>query len=207
MKQPIRVVIAHEHPFMREGLNSILTRQPDLTVVGVAATGREALDLVAQHQPDVLLADMHLPVLSGLAALWARQPAAGVTRVILLTIGSERYVVLPLLTRGATGYLLYVRKDTAARDLMETIRGVVAGRLGIAGPGAPAPPLPALTPREHDVLTLLVQGYRNHEIAATLSISVRTVHAHRANLYRKLAVRNGGELLLVALQHHLIHVA
>lgn len=207
MKQPIRVVIAHDHPFMREGLASVLARQPDLTVVGVATTGREALDLVARHQPDVLVADMHLPVLSGLAALWARQPRAVVTRVILLTISNERNVVLPLLTRGTTGYLLYVHKDTAARDLLETIRGVVDGRVGVAGLGAPAPPLPTLTPREHDVLTLLAQGCSNYEMATALSISVRTVHAHRANLYRKLAVHNGGELLLVALRHHLIHVA
>lgn len=172
--------------------------------------------MVERLRPDVLVTDVQLPVMGALAVLQQLGQRGLRTRVVILTSSSGRQDLLPLLEAGATGY---VRKDTAADHLVETIRAVVAGRVVVTpqlvalmlraddrpvGVESPAPPLPALTKRQRDVLTLIAQGYSNGEIAARLFVGVKTVETHRMNLYRKLEVHSVGELFAVAWRQNLI---
>ncbi len=197
----IRLVIAEDHQIVREGLRVFLEAQPDMEVVAEAANGREALEAVRQHRPDVLLLDLIMPEVDGLTVL--RQVAQEVpeTKVLVLTSASDDRMVLPAVRAGAAGYVL---KTISAAELAEAVRKVVQGEPVLhpeitrmlmrevrQGPGAVAGE--AFTQRELEVLSLLAHHLTNKEIAVELGISETTVKTHVRNILHKLGVSTRAE--------------
>ncbi|USQ74768.1 response regulator [Ornithinimicrobium cryptoxanthini] len=223
----IRVVLADDHRLFREGVASLLQRAPDLDLVGSAASGEEAIALVDELGPEVVLMDLNMPGLGGIAAtreLRARHPEVG---VVVLTMLEDDASVFAALQAGARGYVL---KDAERGDLVRAIRAVASGEalLGApvaqrvldqfgAEPAAPAPPTPTpathvateppgdtsldrLTPRELEVLRLIAAGQRNSDIAETLVISHKTVGNHISSIFAKLHIRDRVHAVLRARQ-------
>ncbi|MGR7024401.1 MadR family response regulator transcription factor [Geodermatophilus sp. URMC 62] len=202
---PIRLVIVDDHAIVRQGLRSILEREPDVEVVGEATTAADALDLVARVRPHIVLLDLELSAgsdLTGLALcgeLTARTPAPGV--LVVTTFLDER-LVLEAIQRGARGYVL---KDVDAVALVAAIRAVRRGESAfdshsaamvvrsLAAPAPPSPSSPDLTGREREVLALLARGLSNEAIGRELYISATTAKFHVTNLMRKLAVSRRAE--------------
>jgi DNA-binding NarL/FixJ family response regulator len=209
------LVLVDDHQIVRQGLWAILKTEPDLRLVGEAADGQEALRLVERQRPDVLVLDLMLPGLNGLDV--ARQVArrSPGTRVVILSMHSDEAYVVEALRAGASAYVL---KESGADELVRAIRDVMAGRRYFSPPiseqaieayqkkaeGAPLDPYHVLTAREREVLQLTAEGLSGAEVAERLFISPRTVESHRANLMRKLGVRNQKELVRYALQRGLI---
>ena len=206
---PIRVLIVDDHGMVRKGLVAYLGNKRDLMLVGEARNGREAIELCEQLRPDVVLMDLIMPEMGGIAAtrqICARFPKI---RVVALTSFQERDMVQDALQAGAISYLL---KNASGDDLAEAIRGAFAGRPTLAPEAVQSLVQPPderttlgedLTRREHDVLGLLVKGMSNPEIAERLTISRSTVKAHVSSILAKLAVSNRAEAIAVAIQHHL----
>jgi len=206
----VSIVLADDHPIVREGLGAILRGETDFRIVGEAADGAEAVRAVERLRPDILILDLMMPGLSGLEV--ARQVAkrAPRTRIVVLSMHSDVAYVAEVLRAGAGGYVL---KESGVGELVRAIREVQAGRQYFSPPldperlrasaaGASVPgPYESLTAREREVLNLTVEGYTGGEIAERLFISQRTVETHRANLMRKLSVRNQKELIRHALEH------
>jgi DNA-binding NarL/FixJ family response regulator len=194
---PLRVMIADDHPIVREGLRAVLAALPDFDLVGSAASGREAVDLAAQCRPDVIVMDLHMPELDGAAATRQVLAARPEVAVLILTMFDDDEMLVGALGAGARGYLL---KGASHGDIAHALRSVSAGSatfgtgvaelvLGhIAGGDAPAPAFPQLTPRELEVLALLAVGRGNQEIARRLDLSPKTVRNHVANILAKLGV-------------------
>jgi DNA-binding NarL/FixJ family response regulator len=211
MSQPICILIVDDHPIVRDGLLAVLGTQPDFAVVGTAATGREAAERAAALAPDVVLLDLEMPDIDGVAVLRQIQANRPETRAIVLTAFDTDERILDAVRAGARGYLL---KGAPRDEIFHAIRVVHRGesllqpvvaskllrRLGqepVAGP-------PALTPREQQVLALLVQGLENKEIAAHLHISERTVKFHVSGILGKLGVGNRTEAVAVAVRDGLV---
>lgn len=208
MSDPIRVVIADDHPIVREGLRTYLGTRDGIEVVGEAADGEQAVARVARLRPDVVLLDLVMPVLGGVAALeriLARDPDA---RVIVLTSFAAEDQMLPALRAGAAGYLL---KDTDPAELERAVRAAAAGE-SLLSPvvaerllrevrrGSSGDPLAALTPREREVLGLLARGLSNRQIAAELVVAEKTVKTHVGNILAKLAVSDRTQAALLAVR-------
>lgn len=202
----IRVVLADDHEVVREGVRSVLTAHADIRIVAEAADGEAAIRAVTEHRPDVAVMDVTMPDLNGMAA--AQQVAAlGLgTKVIALSMHTERPFIAGMLDAGAKGYLL---KNTAAKELAEAIRAVMRGETFLSpqaadvlerGDGGGAA---GLTPRERDVLRMLAEGKSSKEIAEVLFVSVRTVEAYRAQLMDKLNIRSVAGLTKFAIRHGL----
>jgi two-component system, NarL family, response regulator len=208
MSAPIRIVVADDHPVVREGLAAILRRQPDMVVVGEAANGREALDLCLSHGPDLVLMDLRMPVMDGVTAAEAIQRGSPRTRVIVLTTYDGDEEIYQALRAGARGYLL---KDVPREELLEAIRAVHAGRRRIPPPVAARLAervgSPDLTVREKDVLTLIVKGKSNKEIGRALAITEGTVKGHVNNILGKLGVAGRTEAAIAAVQRGIVHPA
>lgn len=208
--KPIRVMLVDDHSMVRRGLAAFLKVKKDLNLVGEASNGREAIALCAQAQPDVILMDLMMPDMDGVQAtriICERWPN---TQVIALTSFQERDLVQGVLQAGAISYLL---KNVSADDLAEAIRAAHAGRSTLASEAmqvlvqAVTPQSEfdyGLTPREQEVLALLVQGRSNPEIADALSVSRATAKAHVSNILSKLGVANRAEAVAVALQQKLV---
>jgi DNA-binding NarL/FixJ family response regulator len=196
---PIRVVLADDHVAIREGLRLIIDGQPDMTVVGEASDGAEAIQHVRLHGADVVVMDISMPGVNGLVAtrtLKAEKP--GVAVVIITRHGDDAYLQ-ELLRAGAAGYVL---KQSPATELLQAVRAVAVGRQYLdtaltarvtaqfVGRKARGPHQTGavLSERESDVLRLIASGYSNKEIAAQLSLSVKTVEVHKANAMRKLGM-------------------
>lgn len=208
----VSIVLADDHPIVREGLGAILRAEADFRIVGEAADGAEALRTVDRLRPDILILDLMMPGLSGIEV--ARQVArrASRTRVVVLSMHSDAAYVAEVVRAGAGGYVL---KESGVGELVRAIREVHAGRDYFSAPldremvrtsasrSTSADPYESLTVREREVLHLTVDGYTGAEIAERLFINQRTVETHRANLMRKLAVRNQKELIRHALEHGL----
>jgi NarL family two-component system response regulator YdfI len=207
----IRVLIADDHLVVREGLRAILEAAPDLTLVGEAADGLEAVRLAGELSPDVVLMDLRMPGMDGIEAIRqikARYPAVEI--VILTTYDDDEYIVRGL-RAGARGYLL---KDTSRKVLFETIRAAARGESllpaavveKVVAHLAEPQPVEAgmLSGREQEVLALLAQGLANKEIAARLHIAERTVKAHVASVFNKLGVNSRTEAVAVALRGGLL---
>lgn len=201
----IRVLIVDDHSVVREGLRMFLVRDPDLEVVGEAADGAEALEQARQLRPDVVVMDLLMPVLDGIAATRAIRRELPETEVLALTSVLESASVVDAIRAGAIGYLL---KDTQAAELRKAIKAAAAGQVQLS-PQASAhllgairtPELPEpLTPREMDVLRLLAQGQSNKEIARALDLVEETVKSHVRHILAKLGVQSRTQAVLAAIR-------
>jgi DNA-binding NarL/FixJ family response regulator len=208
-------VLADDHQIVRQGLRALLKMESDVQLVGEASDGREAVRLVERLQPHVLVLDLLMPGLNGLEALRQLSRRAARTRVVILSMHSNEAYVLEALRAGATGYVL---KESGAEELIRAIREAANGRHYLSPPicehelkayaqkaeGTPPDPYHTLTTREREVLQLTTEGHSGTVIAERLFISPRTVESHRANMMRKLGVRNLKELIRYAIQRGLV---
>jgi DNA-binding NarL/FixJ family response regulator len=211
----IRVVVADDQTAVREGLALLLDLLDDVTVVGSAADGEEALRLVAEHRPDVVLMDLRMPRLDGVTATGRIREAHPETQVVVLTTYAEDADILAALRAGARGYLT---KDAGRVQIAQAVRGAAAGQSVLdphvqqrllaaaqgGGPPQPAGGLPdGLTAREGDVLRLIAAGRSNREIAGELYVSEATVKSHINRLFAKTGVRDRAQAVQYAYQHGL----
>jgi NarL family two-component system response regulator LiaR len=204
---PIRVMIVDDHGMVRKGLMAYLSNRLDIIVVGEARDGREAVELCAQLSPDVLLMDLVMPEMGGVAATRAIHQRWPQVQVIALTSFQEKELVQDALQAGAIGYLL---KNVTGDDLYQAICRAYSGRPTLAPeaiqalirPEAAEPTLGKdLTRRELEVLALLTKGFSNPEIAERLVISRATVKVHISSILSKLGVSNRAEAISLAIQH------
>ncbi|WP_411145983.1 response regulator [Streptomyces sp. x-80] len=202
MSEPVRVVLVDDHLTVRAGTRALL-EPAGFAVVGEAATAREAVGVVTERRPDLLVLDMVLdsgPVLSVIPELLSAAPGMG---ILVHSMHEDPALVRGALAAGASGYLL---KNTSVPELVLAARNVVAGgkyvqpRLGAGLAGGPEPGT-ELTPRERQVLDLLANGHTNREVAARLTVSVRTVESTRAALRNRLGLVTRADLVAYA-QHH-----
>jgi NarL family two-component system response regulator LiaR len=203
-------MIVDDHPMVRRGLAAFLRANPDLELVGEAGDGEEALSMCDQAHPDVILMDLVMPKISGAEATRAIRKECPHVQVIALTSFEEKQLVREALEAGAISYLL---KNVTADELTEAIRAAHAGRSTLAPEAVQAlvqtasqgPPLGHdLTPREREVLALMVQGLSNPEIAERLVVTRSTAKAHVSNILSKLGVSNRAEAVALALQNRLV---
>jgi DNA-binding NarL/FixJ family response regulator len=221
-EQPIRVLVADDQALIREGLETLLSFSPGIAVVGAARDGEEAVRLVEEHHPDVVLMDLRMPRCDGVEATRLISAAHPGTRVVVLTTYADDDSIFAALEAGAMGYLT---KDAGAREIVQAIRTVHAGdalldhavqarvlrQLRGATPPSPAPSasrsapsLPdGLTTREAEVLGLIAQGLNNQEIAQRLVVSEATVKTHINNLFSKIGARDRAQAVVYAVRHGL----
>ena len=203
----IRLLLVDDQSIVREGLRSLLDAQPDLEVVGEAGNGQGAIDQVLALKPDVVLMDVRMPGMDGVAATRMLTTEAPQVKVLVLTTFDDDEYVTQAMRYGAKGYLL---KDTPSVELAEAIRAVQKGYTQL-GPGLfekvmaaepthpePPPELAQLTPREQEVLELIAAGQSNREIAAALFISERTVKNHVNSILRRLELRDRTQAAIFA---------
>ena len=213
MSKP-RILIVDDHAILREGLRAMLGYYDDIEVVGEAQDGAEALSQVDELRPDIVLMDIAMPGMNGLEATRAIRERFPDTRVLILTQHEDPQYVLPLMQAGASGF---VSKRALGADLINAIRVVAQGEIFLYPTAATtivqemrrlrdsATTTPeSLTPREVEILTHIVEGKTNAQIAVDLSISVKTVEWHRANLMSKLDVHSVADLVRYALEHELM---
>jgi DNA-binding NarL/FixJ family response regulator len=207
----LTVMLADDHPIVRQGLRAILQTERGLQLVGEAADGLETLRLVERLHPQVLVLDLMMPGLNGLEV--ARQVAkrSPRTRIVVLSMHANEVYVLEALRAGANAYVL---KESSVDDLVQAIRAVAVGQRFFSreisvpaleiyeqrAEATPPDPYHTLTPREREVLQLTAEGHSGNEIAERLFISPRTVESHRGNLMRKLGLRNQKELVRYGLE-------
>jgi two-component system response regulator DegU len=214
----ITVVIVDDHPIVRAGMRAVLSAAADITVVAEGASGADALSLVAQHRPDVLVLDVNLPGLNGVEVTRQLRDQGTATAILILTVHHDAQTIFGLLESGATGYVL---KDEALETLVGAVRAAARGeswlspavasqvvRRAVGQTQAPLelPPIP-LTPREVEVLRLLAQGLDNAAIAQQLVVTTRTVQNHVSTIYGKLGVTSRTEAALYAIRHGLVQVS
>jgi len=203
----IRVLCVDDHRIVREGIGLIIARQPDMEVVGSAATGEEAVALFKRERPDVTLMDLQLSTMSGLEAIQAIRREDADARIIVLTMYQGDEDIHRALTAGATTYLL---KDTLSDDLIRFVREVHAGRRPIRADVKARlderATQPTLTPREVQVMELVSEGRRNKEIAVLLGISEETVQVHLKNIFAKLKVGERTAAVNVAIRRGIVHI-
>ena len=211
----MEIVLAEDHPIVRQGLRALLEAERDFQVVGEAGDGLEAVALVERVKPDVLVLDLMMPGLAGLQVARQVRQRSPQTRIVILSMHADEGYVLEALTAGASAYVL---KKSTTGDLVKAIRDAIAGRRFLSPPlsdrlidayvekakGEPLDPYNTLTTREREVLQLAAEGHPNAAIATRLSISPRTVEMHRASLMRKLGLQNQVELVRYALQRGIL---
>jgi DNA-binding NarL/FixJ family response regulator len=213
MSDPIRVLVVDDHPLFRQGVIQSLNRASDISVVGEAEDGREALRKAVDLLPDVILLDVSMPGGGGLAAVAALSEAVPVSRVIMLTVNEDEDTLLTALKAGARGYLL---KGVSGEELHRVVRSVYEGDVYVAPAMASSllielarprqasvPPggrygMDELTEREREILELVAQGHTNREIGLKLFLSEKTVKHYMTNILQKLQVRSRVEAALLA---------
>jgi len=210
----IRVLIADDHAIVRAGLRALLIEDTAFELVGEAAGGYEAIELVKKTRPDVLMLDLSMPDLDGISVTRMIKPQFPDLKVLILTLHEDEALLKEAIKAGAAGYIL---KRAAEAELISAIRVILRGDLYID----PAMvrglleeskdpqinqknPTESLTPRETEILRLIVEGYTNRQIGQELNISIRTVEGHRANISDKLGLHSRVELVRYARQHNLI---
>lgn len=211
-----RVIIADDHELARLGLKSMLADAPGIELVGEASGGHEAVALCEQVRPDLALLDIRMPDLDGLAATRAIKHRLPLTRVLIVTTHEHPDYLLAAIKAGAAGYLL---KDVSRNELLGTIKRVMQGESILDGqlaartlqrlvserrPGEEPPP-GKLTPREHEVLNLIVEGLSNREIAGRLKVSVGTAKIHVEHIIAKLGVSDRTQAAVQAITQGLVH--
>ncbi len=208
----IRILVVDDHPIVRDGLVTVLADYSDLTIVGAAGTAEEAVDLAARRTPDVVLLDLELPAMGGVAAISRLLTAAPATRVLVFTAYADDEQLFGALNAGATGYLL---KGASVEEIVRAVRTVYAGGssldprvtprvLAAVQKNMPRHSSPHLSAREREVLGLLAQGLTTKEIARTLGITERTVKFHIAALFNKLGATTRAQAVALATQRHLL---
>lgn len=204
----IRVLLTDDHAILREGLRALLERYSDIEVVGEAQNGEQAIALVEQLRPAVVLMDIAMPGINGLEATRRIRKEYPETRVLILTQHEDRQYVMPLFRAGASGYVL---KRALGADLVNALRAVTRGETflypSVATTVLEQVQCPegskSLTPREKEILKHISLGKTNPQIAAMLSLSIKTVDWHRANLMGKLNLHTVADLVRYALQNGL----
>lgn len=210
------ILLVDDHRMLRDGLRMLLEQQPDMEVVAEADDGRDAVELARKHQPQIVVMDIGLPDLNGLEA--TRQILRNVpnTKVIALSVHSDKRYVVEMLNAGASGYLV---KNSASDELVRAIESTIQGRTFLSpeitdivvnkalrrssGGASDASAFMVLTPREREVLQLLAEGRTSKQIAEELQMSVRTVETHRRDIMRKLEIRNVANLTKYAIREGL----
>ncbi len=210
-----RIVLIEDHAILREGLRALLELEPDLEVVGEAASGAEGLRVVKATQPALVLTDVSLPDGSGLRTLEELRASSPQLRVIVLTAYCTDEYIRAALAAGADGYVL---KDASRAQLLNAIRNVIAGQKYFSEPVSARlvsgylrrddpnhrASGPKITDREREVLTRIALGDSNKRIAVSLQLSIKTVEKHRANLMRKLELHNTAAVTLFAVRNGLL---
>jgi NarL family two-component system response regulator LiaR len=208
--EPIKVLLVDDHAVVRSGLGAVLLSYDDLTLAGEAGNGEEAIRLCEKVQPDVILMDLMMPVMDGVAATAAIRKRWPKINVIALTSFKEKEMVEGALKAGAMSYLL---KNVSASELVTAVRGAVAGQSRLSPEAAqvliqdikePSAPTYDLTDREKEILALMVEGLPNNTIAERLVVSQSTVKFHVSNVLSKLGVTSRTEAVSMALKHHLV---
>lgn len=212
----IQVLIAEDHQMVRAGLRALLEKAGDVFVLGEASNGQEAIELTEQLNPDILIMDIMMPRLNGIqAAEQLKSRKNNGTRILLLSMYSDESLVYQALQSGVNGYLL---KTSASDELVQAVHEVAAGRRFLSAPISeivmenafkPRPtseldPLANLSPREKEILQLIVEEHTSAEIAQLLTISEKTVEKHRANMMEKLHVRNLAGLVRLAVKYRVV---
>ncbi|MFC9608914.1 response regulator [Streptomyces niveus] len=213
---PVRVVLADDQPLIRSGLRVLIADHPDLDVVGEAGTGAQAVQLVRELRPDVVVMDIRMPGMDGIEATGLITAGPGSARVVVLTTFDDDEYVYAALRAGASGFLI---KDMSLEGILSAIRVVAAGEALIAPsvtrrlieefaarpePAPPARAVTGITGREREVLVLVGRGMSNREIADHLVISVATAKAHVARLFSKLDARDRVQLVIIAYEMGLV---
>jgi DNA-binding NarL/FixJ family response regulator len=216
MSETRRILIAEDHTIMREGLRALLNSDPEFDVVGEAEDGLEAVKAVQRLKPDLVIMDLSMPKMNGVAAIREIKRASPETKIVVLTVHKNEEYILASFQAGSDGYVL---KYASHEELVAAIRTVSKGQpylspavsavvleayldaqKGIEGKS----PCRSLTPRESELLKLVAEGYKNKQIAELLGISVKTVERHRANLMKKLDLHSGPALTAFAVEAGLI---
>ncbi|MCA9945725.1 MAG: response regulator transcription factor [Anaerolineales bacterium] len=212
MSDPIRILIADDHPLFREGVAQSLASEPGFTVVGQAGSGEEAFSLVGNLLPDVLLLDVTMPGDGGIVTAGKVATAWPVVRIMMLTVSEDQDTLMAALKAGARGYVL---KGVTARDLSNAVRVVAGGDIYISPALAGGilfeltaakqddDPLTTLTDRERDILSLVAEGLTNREIGENLHLAEKTIKHYMTNVLQKLHVRSRVEAALLAQKHGL----
>ena len=210
---PLRVLIADDHGVLRAGLRALLKTEEDLQVVDEAADGDTALRLASRLRPDIVLLDLSMPGPGGIEVTRKLKEMLPATRVLILTVHEDETLLREALNAGASGYII---KRAVESELISAIHAVSRGEIYVhpamtkwllkePAPAAPKRRDPAaLTPREIEVLRLIVQGHTNSQIAEVLRLSVRTIESHRANLMGKLGLQSRVELVRYAVKNKLL---
>ena len=211
---PIRILLADDHPIIREGLRAYLSSQKSLAIVGEASNGMEVLEKAVALAPDVVLMDIAMPGLNGIDTTRHLHASGSTAKVLILSVHEEREYLLEAFRAGARGYLL---KDSAPSDLIRAVEAVHGGdpfytvgtaRLLLENARAEQNPVASqeLTPREREILGMACEGFRSVEIARRLDLSVRTIDAHRRNIKRKLGLHTMAGLTRYAMKLGLIRL-
>ncbi len=211
---PVTVLLADDHKLVRQGIKSMLQAQKDILVIGEASDGVEALKLVADLKPDVVLMDVMMPNLNGIEAAFQIRQQGLKTRVVFLSMHANAGYAVRALHNGALGYVI---KDADFSEIVDAIHNAIEGKrylskaisdevleMLLSGEGEKNGSLESLSPRERQVLQMIAEGNTNLAIAEKLSLSVRTVESHRARVMSKLRISSQAELVRFAIQQGLI---
>jgi len=211
-----RILVADDHEVVRRGVCTLLESHPGWQICGEVGDGREAVEKVAELKPDIVILDIGMPRLNGLEAARQILKSDPRQRILVLTISDAEQVVQEVLKAGARGFLL---KSDAAKEVVSAVDALLHDRtyfnsrvgemvltrfLHGGRPPEGEYGLPALTPREREVLQLLAEGQTTKEVAATLHLSVKTAETHRSNLMRKLGLHNVSELVMYAVRNNIV---
>lgn len=213
----IRILLADDHTILRDGIRSLIEDEPDMEVIGEAEDGITVVKLANTLKPDVILMDLAMPLLNGLEATRQIRKNNPQAKILILTMHENEEYIRQVLAAGAMGYIL---KDAAARELLGAIRSVNKGEVVLSpaitrlivtdylrwGDLSTQDSSDGLTDRERQILQLIAEGYTNKQIADILSISIKTVQAHRLNLMKKLDLHDRGELIKYAIQKKIIDI-
>jgi|SRR4051812_48881300 len=212
-KEKIRILVADDHPVVRKGLQACLSKQERLKVVGEAEDGNEALEKARELAPDVILMDINMPRMNGLAVTEVLRKECPSVKVLVLTIHNNREYIFRIIQSGAHGY---VSKEAPPEELFKAIESVFKGEPffsadiaraalnQIVSSGGKKEPFSQLTDREREVLILIAEGQSNKEIASKLGIGVRTIETHRERIMRRLDIHSVAGLTKFAIAHGMI---
>ncbi|EKO3407366.1 response regulator transcription factor [Vibrio fluvialis] len=211
MGKPIRVVIVDDHRVVLEGFMARLEMEPEIEVIATASNGLEALEVVKQHRPDVILMDVSMPIMNGIDATRLIKEEVPDAKVLMLTMHDNREYIMKVMQAGAVGYML---KEISAEKMVQAIKTVNLGSTYFCEsvtqtlftqdiiPSAQKPN--PLSRREEAVLKMVAQGHSSKKIASLLNISYRTVETHRQNIKHKLDIHSTAELAQYAIQHDML---